>query len=244
MRAAVLTTSPATMPSPSSGRASSVASTSPVLTPIRTLRSSSGLSWFNPSIAARIRRAAWIARCGSSSWAVGAPKTAMTASPMNFSTVPPCHSICLRSSWWYGRIRARTSSGSARSEAAVKPIKSQKRTDTTLRSSRAPGPCRPNGARQYGQNGNWPGSSLPQLLQITQPSPRRASSPTSTRLYGRGDRGVKIGFPPPISWRGEIPNSFADFNLCKENYRLTSQSNISKVRGLHYCESRYCLYVS
>ena len=29
------------------------------------------------------------ARAGSSSWATGSPKTAMTASPMNFSTVPP-----------------------------------------------------------------------------------------------------------------------------------------------------------
>ncbi len=65
----------------------------------------------------------------------GAPNTAITASPMNFSTVPPYHSISLRNRLWYGRMRARTSSGSAPSEAAVKPIRSQKSTDTTLRSS-------------------------------------------------------------------------------------------------------------
>ena len=33
--------------------------------------------------------AARTARSASSSWAVGAPHTAITASPMNFSTVPP-----------------------------------------------------------------------------------------------------------------------------------------------------------
>jgi hypothetical protein len=33
--------------------------------------------------------AAFTARNASSSWMVGTPKTAITASPMNFSTVPP-----------------------------------------------------------------------------------------------------------------------------------------------------------
>ena len=45
-----------------------------------------------PEAAARRRRArapARTARSASSSWATGAPQTAMTASPMNFSTVPP-----------------------------------------------------------------------------------------------------------------------------------------------------------
>jgi hypothetical protein len=45
------------------------------------------------SIASRIFNAARTARSASSSCAVGAPKTAMTASPMNFSTVPPKCSI-------------------------------------------------------------------------------------------------------------------------------------------------------
>ena len=62
------------------------ATTSPVLTPIR------------PSIRERRERipasptAARHARSASSSCAAGTPKTAITASPMNFSTAPPCHS--------------------------------------------------------------------------------------------------------------------------------------------------------
>jgi hypothetical protein len=58
-------------------------SASPVLTAIRT--------WSFPSsaIQSRIARAARTARSGSSSCATGAPNRAITASPMNFSTVPP-----------------------------------------------------------------------------------------------------------------------------------------------------------
>ena len=40
--------------------------------------------------------AARSARVGSSSCVTGMPKTAMTASPMNFSTVPPSASIASR----------------------------------------------------------------------------------------------------------------------------------------------------
>src|SRR5207302_6532972 len=67
----------------------------------------------------------------------------------------------------YGRSRARTSSGSACSEAAVKPTRSQKSTETTLRSSRrAAGAASLNGTPQNGQNGNSPGSSLPQFGHV------------------------------------------------------------------------------
>ena len=44
--------------------------------------------------------AARTARSASSSCATGTPKTAMTASPTNFSTVPPCRSRIARSSLW------------------------------------------------------------------------------------------------------------------------------------------------
>ena len=44
---------------------------------------------FRRLIAARIDRADRTARSGSSSWATGAPNSAITASPMNFSSVPP-----------------------------------------------------------------------------------------------------------------------------------------------------------
>ena len=53
---------------------------------------------------------------------------------MNFSTVPPNPSISARRRLWYGRIVASTSSGSAASEREVNPTRSQKSTDTTLRS--------------------------------------------------------------------------------------------------------------
>ena len=81
IRDAVFTRSPATMPCPSAPR---VTAASPVSTPARaaTAGSSSGTS-------ARRSSAARTARSASSSCATGAPQTAMTASPMNFSTVPP-----------------------------------------------------------------------------------------------------------------------------------------------------------
>ncbi len=74
-RAATLTASPVTSASPSP------ATTSPVLTPIRAC---------SPIVAtaARSSTAARTARSASSSCACGTPKTAITASPMNFSTVP------------------------------------------------------------------------------------------------------------------------------------------------------------
>ena len=49
-----------------------------------------------PSRASRMRSAARTARSGSSSCTAGTPKTPTTASPMNFSTVPPWVSISLR----------------------------------------------------------------------------------------------------------------------------------------------------
>ena len=89
-RAAVLTASPTAIVCPSP------ATTSPVFTPVRASirrpksRSSSSL---RPASASRISAAARTARSASSSCSVGIPKTAMTASPMYFSTVPPCRSI-------------------------------------------------------------------------------------------------------------------------------------------------------
>ncbi len=45
---------------------------------------------------ARIPHAARAARSASSSCRTGMPKTANTASPMNFSTLPPCEEITSR----------------------------------------------------------------------------------------------------------------------------------------------------
>ena len=65
----------------------------------------------------------------------------MTASPMNFSTVPPWRSSSARTRSWYGRRIASTSSGSSDSARLVKPTRSQKTTVTTLRSRRAVPPA-------------------------------------------------------------------------------------------------------
>ena len=78
-RAATLTASPVTSVSPSP------ATTAPVLTPIRASSPSSCTTSRN-STAARVARSA------SSSVATGIPNTAITASPTNFSTLPPCRS--------------------------------------------------------------------------------------------------------------------------------------------------------
>ncbi len=131
----MLTTSPVTMPSPRSGRAPRATTASPVVTAARTAMSRP--SERSSSIVSRIRSAERTARSASSSCATGAPKTAMTASPMNFSTVPPNRSMSVLTRSWYGRSVARTSSGSARSDWLVNPTRSTKSTETTFRSSPA-----------------------------------------------------------------------------------------------------------
>ena len=95
-RAAVLTTSPATIATPASGRALSSTMASPVFTPARTCKTNSGSAWSISAIESRTAIAARTARSGSSPYATGAPNTAITASPMNFSTRPPNRSISAR----------------------------------------------------------------------------------------------------------------------------------------------------
>ncbi len=89
-RAATFTASPATMRW--FGVSPIGATTSPVLTPVRissvTLWSRASCS-FSSTSRCRISRAACSARDASSSRTLGTPKTAITASPMNFSTEPP-----------------------------------------------------------------------------------------------------------------------------------------------------------
>ena len=65
--------------------APSVTAASPVRTPARAwIARARGVGTASTSSSA-----ARTARSASSSWAIGAPQTAITASPMNFSTVPP-----------------------------------------------------------------------------------------------------------------------------------------------------------
>ena len=85
-RGAVFITSPIASVSPSAtqGRTSA----SPVATPMRTSSASQASAAVSSATPFRTAKAARSARSGSSSLAIGAPKSATTASPMNFSTVP------------------------------------------------------------------------------------------------------------------------------------------------------------
>jgi hypothetical protein len=104
----------------------------PVRLAIRT-RSSRSSSWFTRSAAGRIATAARTARIASSSCSCGIPKTAMTASPTNFSTVPPWRSITSRKASKYRLIAKRIASGSSRSPSVVEPTTSEKTMVTVLR---------------------------------------------------------------------------------------------------------------
>src|SRR6266550_2169818 len=192
-REAVLTTSPATTPSPCAALAPTDTSASPVLTATRILSSSSGSLRFSSWTAAHIARAALTARSGSSPCATGAPKIAITASPMNFSTVPPNFSSSERIRAKYGVRIARTSSGSSRSARAVKPTRSAKRTVTTFRSSRSPCDPSESGCPQAEQNFALGGFSWLQLEQIA-----------TGKAYGNAGRrlGFRSRFAAPIEHEG------------------------------------------
>jgi NhaP-type Na+/H+ or K+/H+ antiporter len=82
--------------------------------------------------------AALTARRASSSCAAGTPKTAITASPMNFSTVPPWRSSASRASEKYSSITRRSASGSSRSPNSVEPETSANTTVTVFRASAMP----------------------------------------------------------------------------------------------------------
>ena len=88
-RAEVFTVSPVMRQS--SGPLPMLATTSPVLTPTRRRSAASSRPSRGPSCstAATSASPARTARSASSSRARGMPKTAITASPMNFSTRPP-----------------------------------------------------------------------------------------------------------------------------------------------------------
>ena len=115
-----------------------------------------------PGSASRISAAARHARSASSSCATGTPNTAITASPMNFSTVPPCDSTIPLIRSKYRASSARNASGSVDSPSAVEPVTSQNSTVTVFRCSRPP-PA--SGAAQKPQNWKPSGFSLPQAGQ-------------------------------------------------------------------------------
>ena len=71
-----------------------------------------------------------IARSASSAWAIGAPHSAMMASPMNLSSVPECSNTISTISVKYSVRRPAISSGFIVSDIGVKPRMSEKNTTT------------------------------------------------------------------------------------------------------------------
>ena len=100
------------MPMPSSGR--------PSLFHLAFIFSSSA-SWSTAQL---------IARSASSSCAIGAPHSAMIASPMNLSSVPECSNTISTISVKYSVSRVAISSGPMVSESGVKPRMSEKKITT------------------------------------------------------------------------------------------------------------------
>ncbi len=152
-REATLTTSPVAIASPALGVVT--ATTSPVLIPMRIARStpnSPRSSSFSTSSRRRMRSAARSALLGSSSWATGTPKAAITASPMYFSTVPPSASISARMAVKNRLISSFRSSASNWSPSEVDPTTSAKSTVTSFRSSVVTVPCAARGVPQWEQN--------------------------------------------------------------------------------------------
>ena len=118
----------------------------PVSMPIRTCKARPGLASFSSSTASSMRRPARTRVRRRPRGSPGAehrhhriPYELLHGAPVTLDHI--------RSPAWYGRMRARTSSGSAPSAEAVKPTRSQKSTDTTFRSSRRP-PRAPRSAQR------------------------------------------------------------------------------------------------
>jgi hypothetical protein len=204
---AVFTASPATIPS---WVAPKVTATSPVTTPARAARPGTPASAPSSATAATRSSAARTARSASPSAATGVPHTAITASPMNFSTTPPYRPITVRATAKYPDNSSRTASGSRASDNGVNPTTSQNSTEHTRRSATGPAAAtasggvdvRTGGARsdnccpQERQNG-FPGvtgsphdgqspKGVPQSSQNRSPSPRDAphrGHVTTTPLY-------------------------------------------------------------
>ena len=148
-RNAVFTTSPATIACPPSRAAVRSTSASPVATPTRK-RMPAASAETKPARTRCSSRPARTQRTASVSVATGAPKSAITASPMYFSTTPPYWPTTWRAAAKNLVCIWRTSSGSARSAYGVKSIRSMNRTLTRRRSSWSASPfdgCRsPTGA--------------------------------------------------------------------------------------------------
>ena len=152
----MFTASPATIPSPT---APSVTATSPVTTPARTASPGTPASAPSSPTAATRSSAVRTARSASPSAATGVPHTAITASPMNFSTTPPYRPITVRATAKYSDSSSRTASGSRASDNGVNPATSQNSTEHTRRSATGPTAAAAPGDTVTGDAGADPASA-------------------------------------------------------------------------------------
>ena len=140
----------------------------------------------NALTASSSSRAARTARSASSSRATGAPQTAITASPMNFSTVPPYRPITSPARSKY-RVRvSRTSSASRSAAYGVKPTRSANRTLTQAALGDGLGGgdrSRPQGARHQRRRARG-----------AEPGARRVGG--GARGAGGDERGGALGAEP------------------------------------------------
>ena len=191
-RAAVFTASPATMPSLVAPK---VTATSPVTTPARAARPGTPASVPRSPTAATRSSAARTARSASPSAAAGVPHTAITASPMNFSTTPPYRPITVRARSKYCDSSSRTASGSRDSDNGVNPATSQNNTEHTRRSATGTRP--PLGAIDGATGATDPGSGswYPHARQNRSPG-RPGHHTTDTPPPGHRTQ-RRTGRPPP-----------------------------------------------
>src|ERR1700691_3628743 len=174
-RAAVFTASPATIPSPAAPR---FTATSPVTTPARAARPGTPDSTPSSATASTRSSAARTARSASSSVATGVPQTAITASPMNFSTAPPYRPMTVRATSKYRDSNSRTASGSRDSDNGVNPTTSQNNTEHTRRSATSFPVGRPTAATGAGiTSGPADPASTDPALKSTEPQKRQKRLP-------------------------------------------------------------------
>jgi hypothetical protein len=116
----------------------------------------------------------------------------MTASPMNFSTVPPWRSSTARTASKQAPMSRRNVSGSSLSPSAVEPVTSVNRTVTVLRIPR-PDPAASSAAPQRPQNRKSSGTLAPQAGQSRI---RRVYVPVKARTHPSGKTLAGMGTAP------------------------------------------------
>ena len=220
-REAVLTTSPATIACPPSRAAATSTSASPVATPTRKLQPVGrrrGRSGPVPAAAPGrpVRSAA-----ASVSVATGAPNSAITASPMYFSTTPPYWPTTRRAAAKNPVCSPRTSSGSERSTYGVKSIRSTKSTLIRRRSScegapRAPPPVPPTLTPHAVQNAASTGSARAhcghdRASSVPQRPQKRSSGPGCRPQLAQG----ALMLPPPYAHSAPRPRRPVDGTITR-----------------------------